>query len=245
MRRTDSGTADDRPFWHQRGWQLSAAFLGLVLCSGAVTAVVGVSGDGTDDQPRAAAGPLVPGVADGQSRPAGCRTDDGDQRPPQQAPEDVTWRPLNGAKIPVSPSAGPVQESGPVLWCFAHTPMGAVMAANVIPRHMSGAEWQTVTEQQVVPGVDRDVFVARRSSMPVSSAQYTANTLAGFMLLSYAPETATVRLLIRQSPAVYGTADFTVAWDGGDWKLRPLSGGELHTPVTAVTANGGFVMWKV
>ncbi|MFI7602619.1 hypothetical protein [Actinoplanes sp. NPDC049681] len=245
MGKIDFRTADDRPFWQQRGWQLSAAFLVLVLCSGVVTALAGVSGGGSDGERAAAAGPLGAGVADGQSRPAGCRTDDADQRPPQRAPDDVTWRPLNGAKIPVSPSAGPVQESGTVLWCFAHTPMGAVMAANVIPRHMSGAEWKTVTEQQVVAGVDRDVFVARRSSLPVSSTQYTANTLAGFMLLSYAPESATVRLLIRQSPAVYGTADFDLAWDGGDWKLRPLSGGELHTPVTAVTANGGFVMWKV
>ncbi|WP_245908246.1 hypothetical protein [Pseudosporangium ferrugineum] len=119
------------------------------------------------------------------------------------------------------------------------------MAANVIPRHMSGADWETVTVQQVVAGTDRDVFVARRSSMPAVSAQYTASSLAGFMLVEYGPEKATVRLLIRQAATLYVRTDYTVVWDGGDWKLRPYEGGELHSQVTEVAGNGGFVMWTV
>ena len=244
--RSESGEVDDRPFWQQRGWQWSAAFVAVVLCMGVVVAFSG----GPDAAAKSAeqpteTGPLSGGVGPDGSRPGGCHTDDTDQAAPVRPPSDVTWRPLNGANIPLSASAGPVQTSGPVLWCFAHTPIGAVMAANVIPRQMSGNDWRTVTEQQVVPGIARDVFVAMRSSQPQAPQQYTASSVAGFMLVSYSPDTATVRLLIKQLPALYGVTDFTVAWDGGDWKLQALSDGDLHTQLTAVTANGGFVMWKV
>ncbi|WP_198348093.1 hypothetical protein [Plantactinospora sp. KBS50] len=160
-------------------------------------------------------------------------------------PADVTWRQLNGAGVPLSASAGPLRTTGAVQWCFAHTPMGAVMAANVIPRHMSGAEWRSVTAQQVVPGIDRDIFVAMRSSQQDAPVRYTANSLAGFLLMSYASDLATVRLLIRQVPATYGVTDYTVQWQGGDWKLRPLAGGDLHTPVTPVPDATGFVLWAV
>jgi hypothetical protein len=244
--RSESGEVEDRPFWHQRGWQLSAVFVALLLCMSVVVALSG----GPDAAAKRAEqaivpGPLSSGAGPDGSRPGGCHTDDTDQTAPAQPPGDVTWRPLNGAKVPLSASAGPVKSSGQVLWCFAHTPLGAVMAANVIPRQMSGSAWRTVTEQQVVAGNARDVFVAMRSSQQGAPPQYTANSMAGFMVMSYSPDTAVVRLLIKQPPAVYATTDFTVAWDGGDWKVKALAGGDLHTPVTAVTANGGFVMWKV
>ena len=242
--RSESGEVDDRPFWQQRGWQFSAFFLALVVCAGVVTLVSG-GPDADDRAGRAAAGPLSSGVGPDGSRPGGCRSDDSDQEPPAGPPKDVTWQPLNGGKVPLSASAGPLLTSGPLLWCFAHTPMGAVMAANVIPRQMSGSDWETVTEQQVVPGVSREIFVAMRSSDRGAPPQYVSRSLAGFMLMTYSPDEATVRLLIKDTASAYGVADYTVAWDGGDWKVRPLSDGNLHTPVKPVAANGGFVMWKV
>jgi hypothetical protein len=242
--RFESGEVDDRPFWQQRGWQLSAVFVVLVVCAGLIAAFGAGSDSANDADRRAATGPLSAGVGRDGSRPGGCRTDDTDQSTPLRPPGDVTWRPLNGATIPLSASAGPLQTSGPVLWCFAHAPMGAVMAANVIPRQMSGSDWSAVTEQQVVPGIERDIFVAMRSSDQETLPQYSARSLAGFMLTFYSPDTATVRLLIRDSSSVYGVTDYTVAWNGGDWKVRPLGDGNLHTPLQVVTANGGFVMWK-
>jgi hypothetical protein len=242
--RSNSDPLDDRPFWQQRGWQLSAVFFGLVLCAGLVTLVVGLP-DSNAQKTRATTGPLTTALPRGTTRPAGCGTDDSNQQPPSQPPADVTWRPMNGANIPLSATAGPTQQFGPILWCFAHTPMGAVMAASIIPRHMSGADWRAASDQQLVAGIGREVFEARRASITTGTPQYTANTPAGFQVVTYSPQTATVRLLIRQSAAAYVSADFTVAWDNGDWKLQPLSAGELYTPVTQVTALAGFVMWKV
>jgi hypothetical protein len=216
-----------------------------VLCAGGATVLTG-GPDAKDDAERgAAAGPLSSGVAPDGSRPGGCRSDDTDQDPPAKPPKDVTWQQLNGGKVPLSATAGPLLTSGPLLWCFAHTPMGAVMAANVIPRQMSGRDWEAATEQQVAPGISREIFVAMRSSDQGAPPQYTSRSLAGFMLMTYAPDEATVRLLIKDTVSNYGFADYTVVWSGGDWKLQPLSDGNLHTPVKVVTANAGFVMWKV
>ena len=234
---------EERPFWQQRGWQVSAAFFAVMLVAGTVIALGG--GPDAEAEPVAAAGPLSGGITLDGGRPAGCRTDDSAQSTPVRPPDDVTWQPLNGSSVPLSASAGPLRSSGPVMWCYAHTPMGAVMAAHVIPRHMSGKEWRTITDQQVVPGVGRDIFVAMRSSLEDVTPQYTASSLAGFVLMSYSPEAATVRLLIRLGPAGLGVTDYALAWSGGDWKVRPLSSGDLHTPVSPVPAATGFVLWPV
>ncbi|MEV4637718.1 hypothetical protein AB0J80_10230 [Actinoplanes sp. NPDC049548] len=241
---TRNDEPDDRPFWQQRGWQLSAAFLAVVLCAGLVAVLLGGPGDADADR-RALSGPLIGQLGPDGSRPGGCRTDDSDQDAPTRPPRDVTWRTLNGARVPLSRSAGPLLTAGPLLWCFAHTPMGAVMAAHVIPRHMSGEDWRTATQQQVVAGPARDIFEAMRSSLQQTKPQHTAIALAGFMVMTYSPELATVRLLLRQGDTVYAYTDYTVAWDGVDWKLRPLSTGDLHTRVTAAKAGDGFVMWGV
>lgn len=246
VRQRESGTAGDQPFWAQRGWLMSAGFLVVVAFAGVVTALVGLTGgDGSEAPVVTAGGALAAGVPAGRTRPEGCATEDGDQEPPQQPPADVTWKPLNGADVPVSSSAGPLREEGPLLWCFAHTPMGAVMAANVIPRHMSGPDWRTAVALQIEPGLQRDLFESARASIESDGTVYTAASLAGFQVMSYSPEAATIRLLIKQSAALYGVTDVTVVWSGGDWKLQAQNGGELYTRVTAVTANAGFVMWGV
>jgi len=242
--RRNSDPLDDRPFWQQRGWQFSAAFFGLVLCAGLVTLVVGLP-DANAQKNGAATGPLTAALPPGMTRPAGCRTNDSNQQPPSRPPADITWQPMNGATIPRSATAGPTQKSGTILWCFAHTPMGAVMAASIIPRHMSGADWRVTSDQQLVAGIGRDVFEARRASITTGTPQYTASSQAGFQVVAYSPQTTTIRLLIRQSAADYVSADFTLDWDNGDWKLRPQTTGELYTPVTQVTALAGFVVWKV
>ncbi|GIJ75746.1 hypothetical protein SAMN05443287_103627 [Micromonospora phaseoli] len=238
---TDDEVDEERPFWQHRRWQLSAAFLALALCTGTVAAL-----GGGRDAPgaAAAAGPVIGPLDPDGSRPQGCRTDDSGQRLPSEAPRDVTWRPLNGAETPLSASAGPLKTTGPLLWCFAHTPMGAVMAAHTISRQMSGPDWRTVSDQQLVPGLGRDYFDAMRASMPETGPVQTANALAGFLVLKYSPKTATVRVLVRQAGVVYVSLDYIVDWNGVDWQLRPLNSGGLYSRVNPVVSLVGFVLWN-
>nr|BFE59553.1 hypothetical protein GCM10020063_040790 [Dactylosporangium thailandense] len=237
-------TDDERPFYRQATWVISAAFLVLVLGAGLI-AVLSGGGPAPSGGGPPQAEPLVIVGSGEADRPAGCHTDDSDQTVPTAPPADVTWRQLNGAPAPLSASAGPVQESGPLLWCFAHTPMGAVMAASVILRQMSGDNWQAVVQQQVVDDGNRRIFELVRSSQRSGGAQYTASKYAGFLIQSYGPVRALLRLLIEASPGVFGTVEVTVAWDGGDWKVLAQPGGDMYGSPTQVNATGPFVLWKV
>ncbi|MGI5401192.1 hypothetical protein ACQEVG_17375 [Streptomyces sp. CA-135486] len=240
----------DSPFWKQQGWILSAAFLAVALVMAGVTWLT-TGEDQPADRARAAArnGPLSSsskGGKRGDGRPDNCRTDDSNDAKPTVSPDDIEWRPLGAAKVPASRSAGPLQTSGPLMWCFAHTPMGAVMAAHIIPTHMSGRDWRTVTEQQVVAGAGRDIFVAQRSTVPESAQNGNAvSSYAGFAVDSYSPDAAKVQILIKSgSGSGYASTFIAMKWDGGDWKVQPGSNGSLYTSMTTVTGNAGFIMWK-
>ncbi|WP_433533061.1 hypothetical protein ACQPYA_14250 [Micromonospora sp. CA-263727] len=239
---SDDGAEEEKPYWQQRRWQMSAAFLALALCVGTVAALGG--GRDANSSVAAESGPTIGGLAPDGSRPQGCRTDDADQRIPSVAPRDISWQPLNGAQAPRSASAGPLKTTGPLLWCFANTPMGAVMAVHTISRQMSGPDWRLVSQQQLVPGLARDYFDAMRASIEETGPTQTTNALAGFLVLKYSPRTATIRVLVRQAEVLYVSLDYIVDWNGVDWQLRPLSSGGLYARVNPVVSLVGFVLWN-
>ncbi|MEU5629682.1 MULTISPECIES: hypothetical protein [Streptomyces] len=235
------------PYWKQRSWQLSAGFLGLVVLVGGFVALTS-DGDGA----RAAAashGPLTDNSLQPDGRPKGCHTDDntGNTLPPK-VPNDISWHTLGISRVPVSASAGPTRTSGPVHWCYAHTPVGAVLAATVIPSQMSGSGWRTASRQQVVAGYGRDVFEFKRAT--VQDADNAAETggapvasYSGFSVTSYTSEAANVSLLIRGAQG-YGTTSIQLRWEGGDWKIVPDGNGSLHTPVDIVQGDPhGYILW--
>ncbi|MEV6949696.1 hypothetical protein AB0N07_48935 [Streptomyces sp. NPDC051172] len=237
------------PYWKQRSWQTSAGFLALVVLVGVFVALTS-DGDGGRAGAAPSAGPLTTATArDG--RPKGCRTDDsaGDALP-KSAPKDISWQALGIARVPVSASAGPTRTSGVMRWCFAHTPVGAALAATVIPSQMSGSGWRTITDQQVVAGSGRDLFAFQRSTVAdVDSAAESGDTstasYAGFAVTSYTGTDAGVRLLLRTGQG-YASTVVLLRWSGGDWKVVPDDSGSLHTTVANVSGNtNGFVLWGV
>ncbi|GIJ24998.1 hypothetical protein Vqi01_01600 [Micromonospora qiuiae] len=238
---SDDELDEEKPFWQNRRWQLSAGFLAIAVCVGIVAAI---GGRDVNSSAAATDRPVIGTLGPDGSRPQGCRTDDSVQQLPSEAPRDITWRPLNGADTPLSASAGPLKTTGPLLWCFAHTPMGAVMAAHTISRQMSGPDWPAVSDQQLVPGLGRDYFDAMRASMPETGPVQTSNELAGFLVLKYSPSTATIRVLVRQANVAYVSIDYIVDWNGVDWQLRPLNSGGLYSRVNPVVSLVGFVLWN-
>jgi hypothetical protein len=258
MQSRESGYADETPFYRQRSWVVSAVFLAVALvCAVLSYALGGGAGAGSGDRsavrggdagPRAAAADDSAGGRGSGGRPAGCRTDDSDQSRPVTAPTDVTWKRVGSAKVPVSRSAGPMFSTGAAWWCFAHTPMGAAMAAQVIPAHLGTADWRTVAQLQILPGHNRDDYEVIRSTIPQSDLDSeVSGSYQGFALASYSPKAATVRVLIRGADGTDGTASVSLAWSGGDWKLVAGSDGSLHSDLTSVLGSGtaGFVTWGV
>ncbi|MDG4757285.1 hypothetical protein [Micromonospora sp. WMMD710] len=239
LRSAPVGDDEERPYWSQRSWQLSAGFVAVVLVVGLFALLVK-----PDDAQETSSTQSVRIDAGPGQRPDGCQTDDSAQGVPVRAPNDVTWRELNGGSIPVSRSAGPRVLGGPLLWCFAHTPMGAVLAANVIPRQLSGRDWAQVAERQIIPGEDREIFVSMRATYVEPAGTQSVASLAGFSLVSYSDSVATVRILMSFTQGMAVT-EYTVAWSGGDWKIKPLPSGDLHTALIPMSTSSGFIMWKV
>lgn len=238
------------PYWKQRGWQMSAAFLGVVVALSGIVALTSgrdtADGRGSGGDTRTVAGPSESPLP-GAGRPEGCRTDDsaGDTLP-TAVPDDVEWRALNLAQVPVSASAGPTRTEGPLWWCFAHTPAGAALAAHVIPAQMTGPDWRTVIERQLVAGRGRDMFEFQRSLIGDSAADaYESSEYAsysGFSVLSYSKEKAAVELVMKNGQS-YGRSTITLLWNGGDWKIVPRGNGSLHTPVEQVQSLEGRLLW--
>ncbi|MBE9500211.1 hypothetical protein AN217_19340 [Streptomyces qinglanensis] len=163
---------------------------------------------------------------------------------PTSPPEDVAWKTLDRISVPTSPSAGPTRFDGPVWWCYAHTPMGAVMAAHGILTHMSSADWRTVAEQQLVPGAGRKQFISQRSTVSQQDVEnQQPGVYSGFSLPSYSKKAAEVRLLIKSANGSLSGTTVSMRWDGGDWKVEPRSNGSLFSSATSAMSNGGYVKW--
>ncbi|MFJ2264649.1 hypothetical protein ACIOKD_41420 [Streptomyces sp. NPDC087844] len=240
------------PFWQQPGWRVSAGFIAIALATGllaVVTQGVDGAGAGADRVELGRSQPLVKNAAgpDRRATPGrktGCRTADLQTALPKSAPEDVQWRELVGTKVPTSTSAGPLLASGPLWWCFARTPMGAVMAAHVIPTQIGGSAWRTVADQQIVTGPRRDFFVAMRSTSSDAVSGTPSASYAGFSVSSYSADKASVKLLIKGNQGTYFWTSVSVRWEDGDWKAVPQRNGSLFQPLSATSGTGGFLLWR-
>ncbi|MFF4354384.1 hypothetical protein [Streptomyces sp. NPDC001530] len=244
------------PYYKQRNWQLSAGFLGVALVVGVIVTAVSGGPDTTTARANAVAsdGPLSDdsdssgssGAKD--SRPHGCRTDDSAGAAlPTAAPKDVERHKLGVSRLPVSASAGPTRISGDLWWCFAHTPTGAALAATVIPSQMSGSNWRTVTERQVVAGSGREMWEFKRATVKdidSENTDVTPSSYVGFEVTSYKRTAASVKLLLKSSQGFAATT-IDLRWNGGDWKVLPDGDGSLHTPVSSVSDTNSFVLWGV
>ncbi|WP_328346452.1 hypothetical protein [Micromonospora sp. NBC_00421] len=225
----------DAPFWAERGWILSVAFLaGMTLLAAGAWASGATRETPVDPVARTA----VAQVAQCPPRPVVAAG-------PAVPPEDVTWRTLDGGdRVPVSATQGPSRTADGVLGCFAHTPIGAVLAAHAVPTQLAGSAWRAVAERQVLPGPGRDVLVARLEAAAGVVTSRGGGSYAGFALVRYAADAAQVQLLVKTGAGGYVATLVEVRWDAGDWKLVPSRAGVVHASIGAVTGSAGYTLWR-
>ncbi|WP_455113308.1 acyl-CoA synthetase [Rothia mucilaginosa] len=134
-----------------------------------------------------------------------------DQAVLDAAPKDTTWVTTDGGWMgPVSKTAGPVANS-PIRNCFEHSAEGGLYAA-------TWAYIQIIETPKdflptiVGPGADalRELRMKDTTTAPVLH-------ISGYRYISYTPERATVRLLIKTPSATYWSADMVMEWHDGDW----------------------------
>ncbi|MFJ1567692.1 hypothetical protein [Streptomyces erythrochromogenes] len=245
----------EKPFWQQRGWLISAAFLLSMFLIGGFVLLTGEDDSSNTGQPQpskptasgqSAATPSAAQSGSAEGRPAGCSTNDSDQNIPQQSPSDLKWKQYQIDLLPVSPSAGPLKFDGGVWSCYSRTPLGAVLAMQAISAKMGGPDWKAVTEKQVARGTGKDQFVARRSKQADSTptgAPGSRGSYVGFRVLTYSKDQATAMTLMRLADGTHGVATMSVVWEDGDWKLRPTLSGSTTESITAVGGPEGFTIW--
>ena len=147
--------------------------------------------------------------------------------------------------MPTAPSAGPWVIDGPLWSCFAHTPVGAVVAMHCILAHMGGSDWRVAAERQLAEGLGRTLFIAGRSAMTDAGGPgHQAATYAGFAITAYTPEAATVRMLLKRPEGALMATSISEKWIDGDWKVVPQPDGSLYSPMdSTVNSTAGFIMW--
>jgi hypothetical protein len=222
----------------RNGFIIAGGFLVLVLVLAAAVVLSGRSSEPAPAAARPSAGPQT------QAATSGCHPTDTAQQVLSAPPHGVTWQIYNTIAFPVSATAGPMVMDGGGTRCYAHTPLGALLAVSHIPTRMWFGDWKKIAATQILPGPGRDEFLRDRAQFTGSTAfaPGEAAQIAGFRFVTYTPATAVVQIATRGTPGAMRSFTFTVMWSDGDWKLQLLPSGDPW-PVQDISSLDGFVVW--
>jgi len=177
----------------------------------------------------------------------GCDVPTGSQAVPQYAPQGITWQLYQTVALPYSKTAGPMAVNGGVARCYAHDPLGALLAASQIPyRYLISPDWRQVVQLQVMPGEGRDAYVAERSKVTGTGGNQPGdyNQLAGFKFVTYSPAVAVIEIASKNDSGALQAGPVTVDWSDGDWKLQLQTDGSSSAQELPVTSLVGFGTWS-
>jgi|GEM_PF-1112837 len=237
----------------------------VVVAGLGVAAVLAAVGVGVvalaGHRPTPAGGPPTP-AAPNLPAPATTATWSPSSAPPP-APSvaldtDLTWTSVNGARVPVSRTAGPRDTGGGLAHGFAHDARGAVFAAIHITLRLTpqvGPEiFEPTLREQVVGGdaaalrqrteADYDTARQKLGLAYGGPAGRLYSGVAGYRIDAIGPTTAAVRLLIAgpglDGGTAYATGALQLRWLGADWVLVAPPRGDWSTVVAFVADPTGY-----
>ena len=171
----------------------------------------------------------------------------GQPQVPRVSLASVRWSGFYGVELPVSAQAGPYDTSGGMAAGFAHSPLGALLAAvNIGVR--ANAQWGprifTAVIRGQVTGPDAAALLAGCQAaydQAAQSGQVTGGQPLGtvdvteqaFRWVAYTPAAAILDLVSAgpgsNGATVRASVQMEVVWDGGDWKVIAPPGGDWGT----------------
>jgi hypothetical protein len=169
---------------------------------------------------------------------------------PTTAPSDVTWELVGQTAVPVSKAAGPFQNSSTTAAGYAHTPVGALIAAAQLGMRgdfSSGrSTWEPTITQQFVPGRNRDRLLDRLRALSPEATEAPRSQIAGFLYQAYSADTAVIGMLYRSTddPESTFVTTLTVQWRSGDWRMVAPPDGSWGALVHWAQIWTGAVEWK-
>lgn len=228
----------------------AAAVAAILLCAGLAFALTG--------RPSSPRNPAVTASAPAGRAGAAGPGGQGQPQVPRVSLASVRWSSFYGVELPVSAQAGPSGTSGGIAAGFAHTPLGALLAAvNIGVR--ANAQWGprifgAVIRRQVT-GPDAAALLAACQAAYDQAAQ--SRQVAGgqplgtvhvteqaFRWITYTPAAAILDL-VSAGPGdgeatVRASVQVEVVWDGGDWKVVAPPGGDWGNSAAELSSLAGY-----
>ena len=227
---------------------LPAAAVAAVLLGAGLTFALAGRPPASRAPATAATAPASPASTAGQGQP----------QVPWVSLASVRWSGFYGVELPVSAQAGPSGTSGGVATGFAHTPLGALLAAvNIGVR--ANAQWGprifgTVIRGQVT-GPDAAALLASCQAAYDQAAQSggvtggqplgtAVVTEQAFRWITYTPAAAILDLVSAgpgsNGATVRASVQMQVVWDGGDWKVVAPPGGDWGNSAAGLSSLAGY-----
>jgi hypothetical protein len=177
-----------------------------------------------------------------------CDLASNDQQVPQMAPTGITWQLWQGVALPFSSTAGPEIVRGDVARCYAHTPLGALIAAVQIQyRFLVSNDWEPIVYRQMMPGPGRAVLVSLEKTAAAIPGPPTPpggyDQIAAFLFVTYTRQVAVIELVTQSDEGGMVVGTYSVEWSHGDWRLALQPDGHLTPAVQTVTSVVDYVMW--
>lgn len=175
----------------------------------------------------------------------------------------LRWAQVDGLQAPVSPTAGPRDTANGLASGYAHTPLGALMAAvNISPRTTTviGSNVFLPTIDNQVVGSNQPALLTNTNTtyaqelasakppVPAGSAVFRSfGVIVGFRWTSYTPSVAIVHV-VGTAPGsngqpFYQDMRYEVRWSGGDWRLVAPPSGLWQTAASIVPSLTGYTLF--
>jgi hypothetical protein len=175
-----------------------------------------------------------------------CHVPPGSQQVLTVAPSGITWQLWHSVALPYSKTSGPQAVQGDLARCYAHSPLGALLATAQISERLGlSNNWETIIDDQVVPGPDRDALLrlAKQTAQATAPPTGSEPQLAAFLFVTYSPQVAVIDIVDRFDNGVMQMAPYTANWYHGDWRLLAQPSGVLTPPAQQLNSTVGYVMW--
>ncbi|WP_239405200.1 hypothetical protein [Frankia sp. Cj3] len=172
---------------------------------------------------------------------------------------DLRWADFHGLALPVSPTAGPHTLADDRASGFAHTPLGAALAAiNIAVRTDAGvgayifepaiAEQTTGVDQPAL--LERVRTTAAQHAVPARLTGRFSDPIfryAGVRFDAVTPDRIVLHLATAAETAagttVYASGRMELRWERGDWRVVAPPGGNWDTVTTPITSTAGFQLF--
>ena len=222
--------------WYAEPWFIaSGVFLAVLVIAGSAFLLVGDGGGSTartvaQKTRHVDTGGSVCGLPVGNTDPV-------------VGPPDARWTLVGKIAAPYKAGIGPGVIDGHDRRCFAHSPVGALLAAaNFLPTTTAASAADArMLLAHFLPGRVVDVY-AKQPSPPVDPAARVQ--IAGFRVTVVSRDAVDVTLALQTNVqgGVMVSCLYPMRWFRGDWRVRL---GSLQEPfvVEAPVTLDGFVRW--